>query len=247
MAWQNEKEPDIESQWKTWKAQPSPQASSALLDTADPIIESAARTHIGDVNPLVKAKGRRLALSAFQTYSPDRGSLKNHLYSQLQGLKRYSAKTTTPVRVPERLMLDRSLLERSGTELNDKLGRDATLDELADHTGLSVRRIAYVRSFQAPMSSGYFDSLGETAGEGGGYSPGVKSAPGQSFLHMVYGDLEPTDKKIMEWSMGLGGAQRLSNQQIADKLRLTPGAISQRKLKIQQLLNKEQNLSPFGT
>jgi DNA-binding NarL/FixJ family response regulator len=50
----------------------------------------------------------------------------------------------------------------------------------------------------------------------------------------------------MEHTLGLHGKKVLSNQEIARKLRLTPGAVSQRKATIQQLLNQEQELSPFG-
>jgi hypothetical protein len=129
------KEPDLDTQWKTWKANPTPEASTSLLTAADPTIESAAKSHVGNINPLVKAKGRRLALAAFHNYDPSKGKLKSHLYNQLQGLKRYNAQTTSPVKVPERLMLDRSALNRAGTELNETLGRDPTIDELADHVG----------------------------------------------------------------------------------------------------------------
>jgi DNA-directed RNA polymerase specialized sigma subunit len=238
-----EKEPDLDTHWKAWKADPTPESGTSLLAAADPLITRAVKTHVGNVNPLVKAKARRMALSAFQNYDPSKGNLQNHLYTHLQGLKRYNAQTSSPLRVPERLMLERSYLERSGVELNDKLGRDPTLDELADHTGMSPHRIARVRMFKSPMNSGYFDSVEE--GEGN-FSPAVKQDPVKSFVHMVYADLEPTDKKIMEWTLGLGGAPKLSNQQIASKLRLTPGAVSQRKSKLQRVLDQEQELSPFG-
>ena len=49
----------------------------------------------------------------------------------------------------------------------------------------------------------------------------------------------------MEWSLGLHGREKLSNKEIANKLLRSPGAISQRKAKIQQLLRQEETLSPF--
>jgi DNA-directed RNA polymerase specialized sigma subunit len=239
------KPPDMDAAWKSWKSAPSPKSATSLLDAADPVIEQAARTHVGDVNPLVKAKARRMALSAFQTYDPSKGKLRNHIFSNLQGLKRYNAQTTTPVKVPERLMLDRRTLATAQNELDDKLGREPTIDELADHTGMSGRRIARVRTFSAPMSSGFFDSIGEQAGEGG-FQPAVKNDPTRAFVHMVYADLAPIDKKVMEWTLGLAGSPQLQNQQIAAKLRITPGAVSQRKAKIQAILDKEMSLTPNG-
>jgi IS30 family transposase len=49
----------------------------------------------------------------------------------------------------------------------------------------------------------------------------------------------------MELSLGMRGQSKASNQEIARKLNRSPGAITQRKIKIQQLLNQEQDLSPF--
>jgi hypothetical protein len=57
--------------------------------------------------------------------------------------------------------------------------------------------------------------------------------------------MDPINQKIMEHSLGLHGQPRLPNHEIAKLLRLSPGAISQRKARIQQTLDKESELSPF--
>ena len=51
----------------------------------------------------------------------------------------------------------------------------------------------------------------------------------------------------MENSLGMNGRKVLSNQELARKLNRSPGAISQAKARIQELLNKEDELSPFGS
>jgi hypothetical protein len=80
----------------------------------------------------------------------------------------------------------------------------------------------------------------------GGFSPGVNRPESEAWIQFVYDDLSPTDQKIMEWTLGLHGQPTMSNQDIAQKLKRTPGAISQRKKMIQDLLNQERELSPFG-
>ena len=62
---------------------------------------------------------------------------------------------------------------------------------------------------------------------------------------MVYQGLSPLDQRVMELTLGMRGNKKLSNQEIAAKLNRSPGAITQRKTKIQQLLDQEQKLSPF--
>jgi len=57
--------------------------------------------------------------------------------------------------------------------------------------------------------------------------------------------MDATNQKIMEWTFGLYGSPQLSNQAIAQRLKLSPGAISQRKANIQRILDQEQDLSVF--
>jgi IS30 family transposase len=49
----------------------------------------------------------------------------------------------------------------------------------------------------------------------------------------------------MELTLGMFGNKKHSNAEIAQKLGRSPGAITQRKIKIQQLLDQEYELSPF--
>ena len=65
------------------------------------------------------------------------------------------------------------------------------------------------------------------------------------WTEIVYQDLGPVDQKIMEMSLGMHGQKKLSNLEIAKKLNRSPGAITQRKMRIQELLNQESDFSPF--
>ena len=75
---------------------------------------------------------------------------------------------------------------------------------------------------------------------------GIASAiPGQTtaqdaWLDFVYGDLSPVDKLVMDMTLGRNGRKRTSTQEIARKLNISPGAVSQRAAKIQTLLNKQK-------
>jgi hypothetical protein len=235
-------DPDFEQSYQSWAADRSPQANAVILKTLDPVIDQAVKTHLGTSNPLMKARARKMTLGALGTYDPQRGRLKSHLYSQLQGLKRQHAQQRSILKVPERMMLDRRGLNLAGRELEDELGREPTDQELATRTGISTKRIARVRQFTPAMSEGYFAGL-----EGGGMTPEARGIGDQStsWVQVVYDDLGPLDQKIMEWTLGLNGRGKLSNQEIARKLNRSPGAISQRKALIQKMLDDEQELSPF--
>lgn len=234
---------DFEAAHMTWAADRSPQANATMLKTLDPVINSAIRTHVRTSNPLIKARARKITLSALGSYNPKRGRLKAHLYSQLQGLKRQYAQQAHIMRVPERILLDRRGLKLASTELEDELGREPTDQELATRTGLSTKRISKVRQYSPAMSEGFLAGIGEA----GGHAPAVKQDISNRavWLQVIYDELGPFDKKIMEWTMGINGHPILSNEQIAMRLKRSPGAISQRKAMIQKMLDEEQEISPF--
>lgn len=234
-------EPEFAPHFHAWKAKPSPQTAGTLLREVHPVLHKAISAHVGKGDPLLTSRARRIALDAFTTYDPSRAKLATHLTNQLQGLKRQARQQRQIISLPERVALDRSHLQRQHEELSDRLGREPSLVELADHTGLSVSRIKHVQRFRPPVAEGMLDR-GE---ESEGFAPAVLSPASQSWLHFVYHDAHPTDQKILEWSLGLHGVRRLSNQEIARRLRLSPGAVSQRKKQLQRRLDEADRYSPF--
>ena len=78
------------------------------------------------------------------------------------------------------------------------------------------------------------DSYG---GEVASYLPGQNTAA-DAWANFVYGDLGPTDQLIMDMTLGRNGRRRASTQEIARRLNITPGAVSQRAAKIQAMLDK---------
>lgn len=234
-------EPDLAEPYWSWRSTRTPQTTGRLLKAVQPSIDKAIAVHVGKSDPLLQSRARRLALGAFDSYDPERAGLGTHIVNQLQGLKRVVRQQRQIISVPERVVLDRSHVIDAENTLKDKLGREPTMVELADHTGLSLKRLRYVNRYRQPVAEGWFSGSDEEDE----YSPAVEGPASSAWLEMVYGDADPTNKKILEWSLGLHGLPQLSNQEIASRLRLTPGAISQRKLSLQRTLDQEKEFSPF--
>jgi len=231
--------------WKKWKVSGgTPDANHEFLTDMAPHITRAAKSQVSDVNPLVASKAKMIALNAADSYSPDKGKLINHLYSHMQGLKRYSGQLNAGLRVPERVAADRQAIETAHQDLTAELGREPNDDELADHIGFSHERLKRGRKAGDFLTTGFFSQMGES---GSPYDPEIEGSQRHSdaWQRAIYSELSPTDKKVFELSTGFNGNRVLQNQQVAKRLRRSPGWVSQRKLVIQKMMDEAEGLNPF--
>jgi DNA-directed RNA polymerase specialized sigma subunit len=242
-------EPEFAPHFQAWKADPSPANTDRFLTAVDPIIRQGVSVYGGrDANPMMTSRARRMAYDAAGKYDPTKSSLKTHLMGHFQGLRRYGARQSQVINVPEAVALDQHHLVEAEARLRDQLyGRDPSDAELADHTGLSRKRIRYIRGYRAPLAEGQAAAAGAgDDGEGGGWEPAVQG-PDTSRLRAqyIYDDLPGSDQVILEYAMGLNGSPKLSTGDIARRLRITPGAVSQRAAKIQKLLDAVEDAEIF--
>lgn len=227
----------------TWKTNQTPEGNAAFLQTIDPIVQKGIKMYGGE-SPLSASRGRLMALDAVRKYDPKRSRLQSHLLNQMQGLRRVSQQQGQVVRIPERVLLESQRLRSYTQELSDELGRDPTDAELSDKLGLSSARLTKIRKFQPGMSTGQAEANDPTSGGIASRLPGQRDAS-DLWAEVVYQDLSPIDQAIMERTLGMRGHKKMSNQELAQHLGRSPGAVTQRKFKIQQLLDQERDLSPF--
>lgn len=234
---------DFDTVYEQWKQQPNPENNQKVVKTLQPVIDTAVSSYVGqNASPNIKSQARLMALRALNTYDPSRGNVKTHLLSQMQSLRRLAAKAQNIISIPEQVGLDFKRMNDAENELRDSFGRDPSDEELADSTGLSTRRIRKIRMFHQPISEGMTaartgDSDDSTNTEIASVTPN-NTRDTDAWLNFVYDDLAPVDKLIMDMTLGRNGRRRASTQDIAQRLNITPGAVSQRAAKIQQMIDK---------
>jgi DNA-directed RNA polymerase specialized sigma subunit len=240
-------EPEYAQAFDNWKKSPTPQTNDELLKVLNPVIDNAVKTYGGSNNPIIRSRAKKILIDTLPKYDPTATKLKTYAFNQLQGLKRFSLQQSQIISIPEQVQLDYANLSKTENQLKDDLGRDPTDTELADATSLSLKRIAYVRKLQMPSSEGSVLKPMVGSDNTDFNDPEVRAQGGSremsAWHSFVYDSLGDVDKLIMEHSFGLNGKKQLSNQQIAAKLRVSPAAISIRKNKIQQELDKRDNLN----
>lgn len=232
---------DFDDLYTTWKTTRTPDTNTKILAAVQPVIDSAVASYGGaSASPTLKSKARLMALKALDSYDPGRGNVRTHLLSQLQSLRRAAAKEQNIISIPEQVGLDFQYITTAENDLRDQYGRDPTDEELSDYTNLSQRRIQKIRKFNQPIAEGTVSRIVDEDSSGGDVAstvPGRTNAA-DAWANFVYEDLGPTDKLIMDMTLGRNGKRRASNQDIAKRLRLSPGAVSQRAAKIQAMLDK---------
>jgi len=224
-----------------WQKKPDATTRGALLRAVDPILSTAVHSYAPTGGPHAKSQARLMALRAFDSYDPQQGTMKTHLLSQLRGLQRVQGKSRQIIGIPEGVILDRQHLVDDEERLREDLGRDPSDAEIAASTGLSLKRIGYVRQAQPGVNTG---SL--TDETGAPYSP-ASTVPGTDVAgvmweEMVYQDLGPVDQAVLDFTLGKHNSPVLENREIAERLGISPGAVSQRKARIQEQLDERHGV-----
>lgn len=231
---------DYMKPYQAWTKDPTPANASEMLKSIDPLIDKAISAHVGQVDTGTRSRARRIALKSLRTWDPNRAALPTYLTHQMAALKRYQAQRSPGISIPERVSLDKKMLDETEEELRGDLGREPSIQELADRAKISTKRISYLRNYANPVAEGQL-----LATTGGTFSPAVLQET-EAWPEVVYTDLDPTNQLIFDWTLGMHGKQPLSNLEIARKLRLSPAAVSKRKAHIQMLLDQQEELSPFS-
>lgn len=233
---------DFDAAYTQWQSSRTPETNTALLKNIQPIVDTAVSSYLGANPPAtLKNRARLLALQAMEKYDPQKGNVKTHLLTHLQRLRRLGAQSQNIISIPEQVGLDFQKINRVENDIRADLSRDPTDEEVADRTGLSVKRIRKIRQFNQPISEGM--TARQTDMSSANNADIASTRPGQhgaqdAWLDFVYEDLGAVDRIIMDSLLGRNGRRKSSTQDLARRLNISPGAVSQRAAKIQDMVDQ---------
>jgi hypothetical protein len=218
-----------DSFYEAWKADPTPANLGRVVKSMDDTIGyKLSSMGIGN-NPQMKHQARLFAAEAVQKFDPASGAnLKTWTQSQLQSLHRFKRENQGPVKIPDRAAIDAWSIERTRRELEDELGFDPDVKQIADKSGLSVKRIAAVRQITRPVAAT------EQMFEDGGTLPDYLGEA----LEYVYDGADRIDRKIIEMTTGYGGTPIMSKKDIAARLGISASQVTRRSDRIGQQLQE---------
>jgi DNA-directed RNA polymerase specialized sigma subunit len=234
--------PDDTDPYEIYKLKPTPQTLKATVDHHKTYIDNTVFRMLGkQPSPVVRTRADLLAAEAIRRYdSKTKVPLKNWIAQGLQGIHRISKNVTEIVKVPDQVRRDAANLARARGELREKLMRDASDEELADHTGISVRKQKRITqgSMWTKAEGSYTADLEKGDEDAEENMPGIAKDPMAEVHDYVYHDLDDIDKQIFQARMGYRGAKVLPNLEIARRLNLSPSAVTQRAARIQRRLEE---------
>lgn len=216
--------------YQGWSKRPSPEGMTAVLGAAEPVIRNAMTSYAGgEANAVLRGHAKSMAIHAVKSYDPSKGaSLKSWMFTNLQGLQRYAARST-PIAAPERIRLDHHKIEQAANEFRETAGYEPEYSDLEQATGIPAARIRYVKRVIKPVVAESQLATQDEDGEHDNYLPGAPSNSAQEiWAEYVYHDLPPMDKKVYDFYMGRNGYPRLPVTEIARRLGVSTAAISQR-------------------
>lgn len=222
----------------TWQQSPTPQNAEPLLSRLKPTIDSALHTYGGGAQGRLATRAELIALEAARTYDPKKDAkLTTHVYNHLQSLQRERAKRDNLVHLPENVILEKNRIRKAEKDFISRYGREPSKAELADKTGLSVKRLTKLSAYQPTTHES--SMLSE---KGDALYPQAPQDPTRIWIDYVYYDLDPVDQKILEWCTGYGGTKKLSKKEIAERLKISAPAISSRINKIVRKIEEGANV-----
>jgi DNA-directed RNA polymerase specialized sigma subunit len=239
---------DLDTAYQAWRQQPSRENMSSVVAAATPYISKATQRHVQSTDAVAMGHAKSLFIRSLPKYDPNMASLPTFIDRQLQPMIRWQAGRQATLQLPERVRTDAARMFHAEQEYRDEYGRAPSTRELAEYSGLSSRRIAKLRKSQTQTHVGS-SPMGEADGE---ELDAFADAPvyndeaaNKSWLDLIKNDFNDIDQFIMERTLGLDGAPVLSNKDIARELNITPGAVSQRKARIQSVIDRQSELGVF--
>lgn len=226
-------EPEFEKPWRAYAANQTPQTADKLLGAAAPVIDEALKSYGGGEaqSPALRARAKVLTLEAARKFDPTRAKFRTHLLSHLRGLRRISGRMGTGVYLPEATRVHQFRVDAAHRDLSDELGREPADAEIAARVGLPLDQVRRARAAPAGVLAG-------SQWEGPLELSHPDEKAWQTWVDAVYHDVGPIDQVILDHSLGRHGRPVLSGEEIAHKVGLSPGAISQRKHRLQNMLDE---------
>jgi RNA polymerase primary sigma factor len=227
--------------WEQYKYQNDREAKKKLIKSLRPLIQKRANQFRNSGIPMtsIELEGMKLASQALDTYDPTKSALNTHVTNYLKKVSRFVTQHQNVASIPEPRALMLGKYKTIYSNLEDEKGREPTISELADAMNISQAEVERINLEQRAELGIDFESDDD---EGGGFffdvNPEAQTSPTERALGYVYFESDPVDKKILEYSLGIGGVPKLNLGETKKRLKLSDSEFNKRRRKLARDINE---------
>ena len=209
-----------------WQKTKDPELFTELVIEHQPIVNSVVNKYrsVGISPTTLRTQATTQLIKAFKSYRPDRGTQPTtHIWNQMQKVQRVATESLTSGHAPEYRNIKRSTFVTVRDNLQDRLGYEPNVDEMADELGWNRNEVSRMNSElggEVTASNADFDFYGNST---------QMESKDKALTDYLYHELTGRDKTIFEYTFGVGGKPKLNNKQIAAKLNTNEMAIHRAK------------------
>ena len=220
-----------------------PRARDRLVRSNLRLVVNIAKKYVGrglSLSDLVE-EGNLGLIKAVDYFDPERG-IRFSTYSAWwikQSIKRALLESIQPIHIPTYMVALMNQWRHASAELENRLGRNATIEEMADIMRFPLRKAKMIHEVINALSSVKDTSGDDDAEEGQAFeeaignrrsaSPedGIVAEEEKAKAVRLLAKMQPREANILKMHYGLGGNKPLTLKEIGEKLDLTRERVRQ--------------------
>ena len=183
------------------------------LKYLNPLIEQRVSqfTDVEIPRYILKLEARKYVIEGLKKYNPRSGaSLNTFAYDQLKRLRRFVINYQNTARIPEHIAMQVGQFQSAQRHLQEVLGREPSISELADYLGWANKRVEDLVKLQRREIIGQEDVRSSL-------SPYY--TPEEDIPSILYYSLTPEEQLVYDMLTGSHGYKRHTIKETARKLR----------------------------